>query len=446
MNSTISFSMRGLVVHLVALWVVPWQVFSAAAEEPTRTRQIGLPEAVRLAIGQSVDVQTARLRVERSSGDLALVSAERSLQIHAGSGLGATSGIPQSIQGAAPSVAQVTVRQPVIDLGRARRAEGVRELIRSGELALDGAAEEAVYRVALLYLDFELSTREVERVAGDLRLYDEIEVLTAARVAEGLEAPLALSRVRLDTARARERLATARAQSAMLEAELKGKLGMDQNVQLRPGPGGDDPGSALREFAGTMRSRPVDDHPEIAALGAEIRAARHRAAEARSARLPKMDLVGQYSLLARFNNYDDYFRRFQRHNWQAGLAVEIPVFTGRGTAERVAKERLRERELTLRQEARKVAVEVDRMRSDALLNQAERLAGLARQELDFARENVSVLLARLDEGGIAVEELERARLVESEAWGRLIRSRYDLAKARLGSVYTSGRIRSAFAD
>ena len=446
MNSAIPRSLRRLVVQLVALCVLPLQVSPALAEEPARIRPIGFQEAVRLAMEESVDVQLARFRVETSTSDLALVSADRSLQVHAGSGLGATSGIPQSIQGSAPSVAQVTVRKPLIDLGRSRRAEVVREQIRSGELAFDAASEESVYRVGLLYLDFELSTREVERMNGDLQLYDEIEALTAARVEEGLEASLALSRVRLDTARARERLAMAQTQSAMLEAELKTKLGMGQGVQLRPEPGGDDPGSALTEFAGTIRSRPVDEHPEIAALGAEIRAARHRAAEARSARLPKMDVVGQYSLLARFNNYDDYFRRFQRHNWQAGLAVEIPVFTGPGIAERVAKERLQERELTLRREARRAAIEVDGLRSNALLDQAERLADLARQELAFARENLGVLLAQFDEGSIGVEELERARIVESEAWGGLIRSRYDLAKARLGSVYTSGRIRSAFAD
>ena len=446
MNSAIPRSLRRLVVQLVALCVLPLQVSPALAEEPTRIRPIGFREAVRLAMGQSVDVQLARLRVETSTRDLALVSAGRSLQVHAGSGLGATSGIPQSIQGSAPSVAQVTVRKPLIDLGMARRAEGVRERIRSGELAFDAASEESVYRVGLLYLDFELSTREVERMNGDLQLYEEIEALTAARVEEGLEAPLALSRVRLDTARARERLATAETESAMLEAELKSKLGMGQDVQLRPEPGGDDPGSALTEFAETIRSRPVDEHPEIAALGAEIRAARHRAAEARSARLPRMDVVGQYALLARFNNYDDYFRRFQRHNWQAGLAVEIPLFTGRGIAERVAKERLQERELTLRQEARRAAIEVDGLRSNASLNQAERLADLARQELAFARENLGVLLAQFDEGSIGMEELERARIVESAAWGGLIRSRYVLAKARLGSVYASGRIRSAFAD
>lgn len=308
-------------------------------------RLIGLREAVRLAFEQSAEVQIARLQVEKSGSHLALVQTERSLRIHAGSGLGATSGIPQSIQGAAPSVAQVTVRQPLLDIGRPLRAEGAREMVRSGELESQAASEESVFRTGVIYLDFEFSTREVERLDRDLQRFEEIEELTSARVGEGIEDPLALSRVRLDTARARERLASSESRSALLEADLKSKLGFGSEVRVRLELGGDDPSASLADIARRTVSRPLDEHREIAVLGARIRSAQHRVAAARSERLPKLNVVGQYSMLARFNNYDDYFRRFQRHNWQAGVAFEIPLFTGRGTAERVARARLEEREL-----------------------------------------------------------------------------------------------------
>ncbi len=428
----------GTSVLLLSAWV--------PAQELPDARSIGFREAVRLALEQSADVQMARLQVEKSASDLALVRTERSLQIHAGSGLGATSGIPQSIQGAAPSVAQLTVRQPLIDIGRPRRADGVRELVRSGELASQAASEESVYRTGILYLDFELATREIERLSRELQRFEEIQDLTSARVDEGVEVPLALSRARLDTARARERLASSESRSALLEADLKSRLGFGQEVRLRPDPGGDDPSADLADIATRTGSRSLDDHPEIAALGARIRSAQHRAAAARSERLPQLDVVGQYSMLARFNNYDDFFRRFQRHNWQAGVAFEIPVFTGRGTAERVARARLEERELALQQDARRAAVEVEGLRAEATFRQARRLAELSKHELDFARENLDVLLAQFDEGRISLDELERARVLESAAWGGLIASRYALAKAQLGVVYAAGAIADAFAD
>ena len=428
----------GTLVLLLPAWI--------AAQEPPEVRSIGFREAVRLSLEQSADVQIARLQVEKSGSDLALVRTERSLQIHAGSGLGATSGIPQSIQGAAPSVAQVTVRQPLLDIGRPLRAEGAREMVRSGDLEFQAASEETAYRTGVLYLDFELSTREVERLRLELQSFEDIEELTSSRVGEGIEVPLALSRARLDTARARERLASSESRSALLEADLRSKLGLGQEVRLRPQPGGDDPGASIADIATRTGSRPLDEHPEVAAIGARIRSAQHRAAAARSERLPKLDVVGQYSMLARFNNYDDFFRRFQRHNWQAGVAFEIPVFTGRGTAERVARAKLEQRELALQQGARRVAVELQGLRAEADLRQAERLADLAKHELDFARESLDVLLAEFDEGRISLDELERGRVLESAAWGGLVFSRYALAKARLGLVYAAGAIREAFAD
>ena len=445
MASTDSFPTLGCPAPRLAPWFLLLAA-AAVAETPPDTRTIGLREAVRLAMEESPDVQLARLEIEKSSSDLALVRTERSLQVHAGSGLGATSGIPQSIQGAAPSVAQVTLRQPLIDIGRSRRAHGVREMVRSDELASQAAIDESVYRTGVLYLDFELSTREVERLRREQESFEDIEQLAFARVEEGIEVPLALSRARLDTARADERLASAEARAGLLEADLKSRLGFGEGVNLRPEVAGSDLSLSLGKVVAQVVPRPGDEHPEIAALGARVRAARYRASEARSGRLPKLDVVGQYSLLARFNNYDDYFRRFQRHNWQAGVAFEIPVFTGRGVAERVARARLEERELALRQRARREAVDLEELRAHATLRQAERLAGLAKRELDFARENLNVLLAQFDEGRISLDELERARVLESTAWGGLIASQYELAKAQLGAVYAMGGIRDAFAD
>ena len=110
----------------------------------------------------------------------------------------------------------------------------------------------------------------------ELQRFEEIEELTSARVGEGIEDPLALSRARLDTARARERLASSESRSALLEADLKSKLGFGSEVRVRPELGGDDPSASLADIARRTVSRPLDEHPEIAALGARIRSAQHR--------------------------------------------------------------------------------------------------------------------------------------------------------------------------
>jgi hypothetical protein len=54
-------------------------------------------------------------------------------------------------------------------------------------------------------------------------------------------------------------------------------------------------------------------------------------------RLPKLDLVAQYGLFSKFNNYEDYFRKFQRHNGQIGVSIQIPLFSGPGTDARIGQ-------------------------------------------------------------------------------------------------------------
>ena len=247
--------------------------------------------------------------------------------------------------------------------------------------------------------------------------FERIEQLTSARVEEGLELPLELTRAQLDLARAKERLHASESDYELFEADLRRVLGLGTDLRLQPLPAHGPESWELPASVSEAERRALEEHPELAALQAQILATRQRAREARSGRYPKLDIVGQYAMLARFNNYDDYFRRFQRHNWQAGVALQIPLFTGRGVAERVARARLEERELQLRQSAKGTALELEGRRAYASLREAEHRNELAKQELNYARESVDVLLAQFEEDSIALDELERARLLESSAWG-----------------------------
>ena len=417
----------------------------ALAAQGPETRSISLREAIQLAKQQNPELRLARLQVEKSASDLGLARSERATQVHAGSGLGATYGIPQSIQGAAPSVALVTLRQPLVDLGRSRRAEVAAEDLESGRHDASVAREKAVFRVASLYLDFEFASREVERLRRESDGFARIEDLTAARVEEGVEIALARTRARLDEARAEARLAAAVERVALLEEELREMLGLGEDMRLEP---------ATTDVEGDL-GVPADlsapaavraDHPEIVGIEARVRAAELRVREARSGRYPTLDLVGQYAMLARFNNYDDYFRRFERHNWQAGVALQVPIFTGRGVAERVARARIEERELELRRNAKRAELRMEGRRAATGLREAERGSELAKHELEYARESLDVLLAQFDEGRVGLDDVERARVVESSAWGGYVESRYRLAQARLAVAYAAGDIAEAFGD
>ena len=86
-------------------------------------------------------------------------------------------------------------------------------------------------------------------------------------------------------------------------------------------------------------------------------------------------------------------------------------------------------------------LEITRLYED--LELAQSMQGLSREELDFAREKLSVELARFDEGLIAMEEIERARLEESRAWSAYYDSQYAVQKAKLNVLRQTGQLAAA---
>ncbi len=420
-------------------------VAGLGADPEGQSRSIGLGEAMRIAMEGSVDVELARIEVGRARAGVASARAERSARLLAGSGLGATSGIPQSVLGAAPSVAHLTVSQPLLDVQQPRASRRARESARASEHLAQSAAERSAYDVGVRYLEFELASLEEHRRLADVSHFAQLERIAEARVEEGIAVPLTLAGARLETARARERHAAARSRARLLEAELGHALAMDPSVRLVPA-GLDAQSAARLEAAASSKARDLDAHPEVAALAAQLTAAQLRVEEARAERLPKLDIVAQYAVLARFNNYDDYFRRFQRHNLQAGVAVRVPLFAGRTVAAAVARARLDERDVLVRHNAKRAALALERRRSDEALQEAERRNRLAAQELEYARARLDVALAQFDEGRVGLESVLRDRVAESAAWGERMAARFGVAIARLAAVYSSGRISDVLAD
>ena len=48
----------------------------------------------------------------------------------------------------------------------------------------------------------------------------------------------------------------------------------------------------------------------------------------KAARLPTVDLIAQYALFAKFNNYENFFRTFERNNGEIGMSFTVPLFPG----------------------------------------------------------------------------------------------------------------------
>jgi outer membrane protein len=212
------------------------------------------------------------------------------------------------------------------------------------------------------------------------------------------------------------------------------------------------------------RVRPAEEEPEIRAAAESEEAAAAAAMEAsgevrrleaalaakglemrsyEAAWMPRVDLVAQYGLFARFNNYDKFFNRFQRNNGQLGVSVQFPVFSG--FASKAQRDIAASEMAALRLQAAAA-----RHRAAAAARKAwQDVAALdlgvevARMELDVAREQTGLVLALQGEGRASLRQVEEARHAENERWMGLFDAKYAADRARLDLLKETGRLAAA---
>ncbi len=411
-----------------------------------QVRVLTLRDAVRLALERNPDVVLAKIEAERAAGGVAVAKGAFSPQAYVGSGLGWTDGIPQSVEGATPSVVQATGRMTVYDRRLGRRVKEAEALTEAARHSAASKRDETAYRIASLYLDFEQSARMADLLRQQMDNYRSAEESVAARVEAGREIPLELTRARLDRVRAEQRLMDFASQRRALEAELRTLLALPDSGPLEPSTADSGLTLALPLAADQAVSQAISSSPELKSLASAVAAKDFAVQSEKGARRPRLDFVAQYALLARFNNYDEFFNRFQRHNGQVGIALSVPLYAGSGVSARVAQARLDALEAQARLDARKSAVEIESVRIFEGIARLEGALKLSRIELDYARETLDVLLARFEEGRIARDEIERARAREAFAWENFYDASYTLQKAKLNLLRRTGDLVAALRE
>lgn len=88
-------------------------------------------------------------------------------------------------------------------------------------------------------------------------------------------------------------------------------------------------------------------------------------------------------------------------------------------------------------------IELDTQKSYQELQKARSASEVARLDLDYAREQVSVLLAQLGEGRVQQQKVDDARFNEQEKWIAFYDSQHAVEKARLDLLRQTGTLLAA---
>jgi outer membrane protein TolC len=219
-------------------------------------------------------------------------------------------------------------------------------------------------------------------------------------------------------------------------------LGLSATDRVRP-IREDRPQPAIPESQEQALAAALASNPELKRLQSVVVAKQLQVHGQQAGRWPRADLIAQYGMFAKFNNYDQYFSRFQRNNAQIGVSLQLPVFTGSGISAQVAQTTTEISRARIEFTNTRNRIQSDLEAAFREVKRASTNADLTRLDLDVAREQLSVTLAQMQEGRAPMRQVEEARMAENSKWIAFYDAQYALEKAKWNVLRVTGELAGA---
>ena len=396
-----------------------------------------LKSAIEMALRNSKDIQIARLQASLATHATQVSKAEFLPSLYVGSGAGYTYGIPETPGGRAPSLFNVTYTEQVFNEPLRGQGKELEEQARSQKIVLEDVKNIVIARTAMAYLELAKVRHSLELLRGEHESAEKILQVTQERQGEGYELPVEVTKAQLTKAQVTQRVLQLEGREDELEVFLRGQLGLGQEQAIEVTPE-ELPGEAEQEGA-SLVAMAMENNAGLLLAESDVRAKEFRLKGEKRGYFPTLEAVSTYSLLANFNNYSEFYKKFQRNNFNAGVQVQVPLFSAR-TREAIglAQINLETSQATLASKKTQVSAEV--REKTRHLRERDAAKEVARLELQLAQQNIAVLQEQFTEGKVNLREVERARLDENEKWMAYLDANFQRQQAQLDLLKTAGQL------
>jgi outer membrane protein TolC len=419
--------------RFLAFFVVISALFAArAGADPVTFRQ-----AVELALRHSGTMMMASADQQRTHADYLELRNNYLPTLTAGSGLGFSYGYPMSIEGAAPSIVSVDTRQYIFNAANYKFMKAARIDWQAAGLNIQDKRNQVIFETASDYAQLDTLSASLKVLRQQEQSAQRMEQITSERVQAGVDSDVALTRAKLATARVEMHLAQSEGAADVL------RLRLSQLTGLAP--------ESIETVAESVPKFPeVNQDEDMAGFAAAnspavkfametARAKWERAQGEHRTWYPSVDLAGSYGLFARFNNYQDFFKKFQPNNASFGLAIRLPLmnWSGRAHAEAADAEAQRAKKEA---EAVKDQVSSETLRLQRVVRQLAAAREVARLEHQLALSDVDAMAAKVEAGTASVRDIEEMRVVEADKYSAFLDADYELSKAQMQLLSETGEI------
>jgi len=419
--------------RILALLVFASRISGAQAEPLT------LKQAVQLALIHSTAMAQATADEQRAFAAFREARNQYIPQVVVGSGLGKSWGFPLSLENAAPSIFNVNSQSAVIN-------PALREFVRAARDESGAAALQTKDQRQQVMQDVVISYLELAKWEGMLpeltKTYNDAQKaldLTHQRVEAGVDSQAEGQKSQLIAARAHLRALQGQGAVDVLRDQIARLTGLSSNsIVTLP-----DSIPAFPEIKqeDDLTSKAKESSFALRAVELRAKAQTFRAKGEHRSLWPSLDFAAQYAVLSEYNNYDQFFKTFERNNASLGGVIRFPIlnFSQRAHAQAADAEAARANK-EVENAKNQISQEVLKLqRSVEQLRAAQEVAEL---EYKLAQSNVNSVDIRMNSGTANIHDQADAQTNLSEKFNSLEDAKFQLLRARIALLRATGELES----
>lgn len=431
------FAMRGMKLRKICHWMGACLLLGGCQA----WAQVSLSTVVDLAVRNSAAVRAAVADVQHAEAGLSESKDVYLPSFVLGSSLGYSYGFPVG----QPSVYSVTSQSMIYSFSQPDYIRAARAALKSAQLSLKDSEEQVALDTALAYIQLDTDRRLLSALEQEKEFAEKLVTIEQDRWQAGVDGRMEVTKAELTAAQVDAKRLHLEGDASQLRQQLGHLTG------LLPSSFVTDSKSipASPEFS---PEDPIED--TLAATNPGIQAA---FANAKSKWLtsfgdekqnyrPQFAFGGEYNRYAEFNNYAEYYLRFQHNNFNIGVQITFPIFD--------ASRRAKARESAA--DAARAGAEADQTKfrtSEQVYSLRHSINELVAQERiaqlksELAQEQLESIQAQLKSGSgspntapVTPKDEQQARIQERERYQDALDAGFSMIRAELSLMRSLGQI------
>ena len=401
-----------------------------------RAQGVSFYAVVDLALRNSTQVRISAADVQHAEAAvMESVDAYRP-SFSVGSSLGYSYGFPVG----QPSVYDVAAQSLAYSFSQPDYIRGARAALVSAQMQLKDTRQQVILDSALDYIQLSTLNQQMTALDEENGFVHKLVEIETERVDAGLDSKVELTQARLTGAQIALRRLHLVDQAEMVKVRLAHLTGLKpadivcESQTIPSAPEMSEPGG-------------IDDNSGVKAAYASARSKLYVArGDSRQNNHPTFGFGLEYNRYSKFNNYNEYYLRFQHNNFNVGIQITLPLFDATRTA----------RAKGTSAEAAHASAQADQLRdqtNEQVLQLQKNIAELNAQEQvaelqnELSQDQLDAITTQLQAGSPAPggtaplpKDEQGAHIRERTHYVDMLETRFELTQARLSLLRSLGRI------